>query len=665
MPIRVLDAETVGRIAAGEVVERPASIAKELVENALDAGSTAITVEIKEGGTSFLRVTDNGCGIPAQDARLAFENHATSKILSGDALLDIRTLGFRGEALSSIAAVSRVTMTTRERGSEAGVKLTVEGGKVASIAEAGCPEGTTLVVSDLFFNTPARREFLKKPSYEAGVVAETVSRLILGNPGVSIRLISNGRTVYHSFGDGNLRHAALAIYGRETAEQLLEVDLAQGGLRVYGLIGVGELGRGSRSSQSFFVNGRAVRCPPIAQALEAAARGRVTVGQYPMCALNIVLPSNAVDVNVHPNKLEVRFRDEGELRAGVSALLEEALTERRMLDESKLTAAVALDDRPVITVEGPKNSGEGAILPSNNGQTEVFEEEGKVGLKETGVESSDSASNAKAFSIEKKARSKRQKSVSDIQSSLFSDPTPSNQGARLHSPARGSGTYIAEKSARVDSVPDSMIAQSAGQESPSEPSALISSDLPSMRLIGTFLNTYLLLEFGESLLLIDQHAAHERILYEQYQRAIADGTVMQQLLIPLILPMSPRERAALLNGQQALLEAGYEIEPFGERDVRVRAVPFVLGEASLKPIFVELCDRLDTLKTAAREKQRTALIMAACKHAVKAGDVLTEREINALIEEMHATGAPPTCPHGRPVVKVFRKAELEAMFKRN
>ena len=336
MPIRVLDAATVGRIAAGEVVERPASIAKELIENAMDAGATAVTVEIKDGGVNYLRITDNGCGIAPSEVRLAFENHATSKISSGDELTDIRTLGFRGEALPSIAAVSRVTMTTRKKDADAGCKITLEGGRVTDLSAAGCPQGTTIVVRDLFFNTPVRREFLKKPSTEGGAVADLVAKMILGNPKVSIRLINAGRTVYHSYGDGDVRHAALTVYGRETAGQLVAIDEAEGALRLSGLIGVGDQARSNRAHQFFFINGRVVRCPQLSQALEEAVRGRVMIGMYPMCALSLTLPANSVDINVHPSKLEVRFRDEAMVHERALALITRALDTGRMLDVQRI-----------------------------------------------------------------------------------------------------------------------------------------------------------------------------------------------------------------------------------------------------------------------------------------------------------------------------------------
>ena len=340
MPIRILDAATVGRIAAGEVVERPSSVVKELVENSLDAGATAITVEMRAGGIEMLRVTDNGCGIEPGQVRLAFENHATSKLQTADQLDDIRSLGFRGEALPSIAAVSHVEMTTRARNQDSGVKLNIDGGQNVRVTEVGCPEGTTIVMRDLFYNVPVRRAFLKKPAYEAGLVSDNVARLMLGNPKISMRLVSNGSTVYHTFGDGKLRHAVFAIYGKETAEKMVEIDASIGATRVWGLIGVGELAKSTRAHQMFFINGRSVRCGLLTRALEQICRSRVTIGLYPMCALNLTLPPNAIDVNVHPNKLEVRFRDEAGTQATVEKLLSSAFEGEHVLDWKRDTAPV-------------------------------------------------------------------------------------------------------------------------------------------------------------------------------------------------------------------------------------------------------------------------------------------------------------------------------------
>ena len=644
MPIRVLDAATVGRIAAGEVVERPSSIAKELIENSLDAGATSITVEIKEGGADYLRVTDNGCGIPPEEARIAFENHATSKIASGDSLADILTLGFRGEALPSIAAVARVTMTTRARGRESGVKIQIEGGHITNVTEAGCPEGTTIVVKDLFFNTPVRRGFLKKPTTEAGVLGDMVARLILGNPGTAIRFINNGRTVYHSFGDGDIRHAALAVYGRETAEKMLSIDECEGNLRITGLIGVEELARASRSQEFFFINGRTVRVPLMAQALETAVRTRVMIGQYPMCALSLRLPATLVDVNVHPSKLEVRFRDEADVRQKAELMLTRACCGTKILDpEALLREPVHMEERPVIKAvsaeqttvfSGTAGSGEEPVIRVMPAADAAKPNEAPFRPTPVPTDSLPSSEQSRVLSFREGEKLPPQRAVAP------SEPVPQQPTASPTRPA------VSEEKTIIPSVPESAL------------------DLPEIRVIGVFADTYIMVEMGDVLVIIDQHAAHERILYERFRRDLERGTAMQQLLTPIILPMSARERDILIENEELLLQAGYEIAPFGERDIQVTALPHVLGQTELRPLFMDLIDQLDLLKNATIDRRRSEVITASCKHAVKGGDRLSDIEIKALLIDMLETDAPPNCPHGRPILKTFRKYEIERMFRR-
>ncbi len=650
MPIRVLDAETVGRIAAGEVVERPASIAKELIENSLDAGATSITIEMRDGGCSYLRVTDNGCGIPPEEARIAFENHATSKITSGDELSDILTLGFRGEALPSIAAVSKVTMTTRMRGKDAGIRLTVEGGMMKDVSAAGCPEGTSIVVQDLFFNTPVRREFLKKPATEGGVLADMVARLILGNPSVSIRLVNNGKNVYHSFGDGDIRHAALAVYGRETAEKLTVIDEAEGTFRIQGLIGVGDLEKANRSHQFFFINGRVVRCPLLTQALESATRSLVTIGQHPMCALSLRLAPHSVDMNVHPSKLEVRFKDEASVRLYAESLLSRGIFQGKMLEPEK--AAVTpepIQARPAIRV-----------IPAGT----------SIPLEKT------SEKNTVVSSVKGTADSSVPKKQTEVPGAPREEQQPIHRiiipdrpaaPVVLQEPERPVHQKIVSEQATVPTVrfatpPEKSVA--AEQTEVSFEGVEHAAPEVSLKVLGVFANTYILVEFQDTLLIIDQHAAHERLRYQEYEKALHAGNASQQLLTPVILSLSPRERGVLLSNQDLLLQAGYEVEAFGERDIQIRAVPHVLGQAELRPLFLEMIDQLDQLKGATIDRRRSEVIQASCKRAVKAGDRLSEAEIRALIDEMLKTDAPPTCPHGRPVLRAMRKAEIERMFKR-
>ncbi len=641
MAIRVLDAAVVGRIAAGEVVERPASVVKELVENALDAGSSSITVEIKNGGIDYTRVTDNGVGIPAKEARIAFENHATSKISTQEELTDIRTLGFRGEALPSIAAVAKVTLTTRARGNDEGIRLQVNGSKVENLQPYGCPEGTTIVVRDLFYNVPVRHGFLKKASVEFGAVSDMIMRIILGNPQVSIRFINNERTVYHSVGDGNMRHAALSVYGRETAEKLVELDAFEGGLHIFGLIGVGDLSRANRSHQSFFVNGRVVRCQLLTEVLEEVCKSRVTIGRFPMCALHVTLPPHSVDVNVHPNKLEVRFRDEQMMRGGAEGLLAKAFEGERLLDLEQINAPEM--QAPQTTVEIVKPPVENLTI-EGGGQSQT-ESTGQPVVLPDQLPISNHPKPAY------KPAQQQDKSLEQIEIPTIA--IASNPSAIVRDPASSVVPLSVVEDTRENPPSNVEFKDQNAAHAPIH-----------LRIIGVVFRTYVLVETEGALLMIDQHAAHERILYEQYKRQLEQGLAAQQLLAPMVVPVSAKEYSVLLDNRQLLLDVGYEVEPFGERDLQVRSVPHVLGKAEIKPVFAEMVDRLDLLRSTTIDRRRDEIIQASCKHAVKGGDALSEIEISSLIQEMQNTGSPPTCPHGRPVMRVFRRSELERHFKR-
>ena len=661
MPIRILDAATVGRIAAGEVVERPSSVVKELIENALDAGATSITVEVKGGGIDYLRVTDNGCGIEPGQVRLAFENHATSKLQRAEQLDDIRTLGFRGEALPSIAAVSRIEMTTRAKGQESGVRLRMEGGKNPQVQETGCPQGTTLVMRELFFNVPVRRAFLKKPSYEGGLVSDAVSRMLLGNPGVSMRFISGGNTLYHSFGDGKLRHAVFAVYGREAAEKMVDVDASEGGARIYGLIGVGELAKATRAHQLFFINGRSVRCPMLTRVLEQVCRSRVTIGMYPMCVLNLVIPAGSVDVNVHPNKLEVRFRDEEMMRGACERLLSTAFAGERVLQMERETAPqrsverrAELRELPLAdaskAVEAPKPEPEAPKPAATQQPQEPAPKPPKP--EQTRMELHASARPG-VLREQPNVLDKREIKTVKLPEhplSMVSVPTKREQ-APQPAPQKLSVSYAQAPAPQIEPA------------RPVKAAAPTPEELP-FRIIGVAFKTYILVECGETLLLIDQHAAHERLQYEKLMARASEGTASQQLLAPIVIHLSAREMAVISDNLSLLAEAGYEVEPFGELDIRVRAVPFVMGKAEVRPLFLDLIQSLNQLKAATLDARRSEIMQMACKSAVKAGDSLSDSEIAVLIADMQRTGAPPTCPHGRPVVKTLTKRDLEKMFKR-
>ena len=705
MPIRILDAATVGRIAAGEVVERPSSVVKELVENSLDAGATAITVEMRAGGIEMLRVTDNGCGIEPGQVRLAFENHATSKLQTADQLDDIRTLGFRGEALPSIAAVSHVEMTTRARGQESGVKLNIDGGQNVRVAETGCPEGTTIVMRDLFYNIPVRRAFLKKPAYEAGLVSDAVARLMLGNPKISMRLVSNGNTVYHTFGDGKLRHAVFAVYGKETAEKMVEIDASLGATRVWGLIGVGELAKSTRAHQMFFINGRSVRCGLLTRALEQVCRSRVTIGLYPMCALNLTLPPNAIDVNVHPNKLEVRFRDEAGTQATVEKLLSSAFEGEHVLDWKRDSASAreitkTASVREVIPAEKPTQTNMFTQTPSireivSSGEKKLQNiEKPQMTIQSAALKKPQMpplpgmgthiAETQKANPEANPEAHTPLPFVSSSRTLRECDPARLKDENRLriienklksvnceleNEKNRPKSVYNVKHiiDNRTESVEND---NNSSENSTRSVNNLNASEMPPVenkpeyRVLGVAFKTYILIESGEALLLIDQHAAHERLMFEKFRKQMEAGEASQGLLTPIVIRVSAKEMSLILENKQFLNEAGYEVEPFGETDVQIRAVPYIMGKAEVRPLFMETIGALSRLKTATRDARYAELAQMACKAAVKGGDPLSESEIDALIREMLSTGAPPTCPHGRPVVKMISRRDLEKMFKR-
>lgn len=656
MPIRILDAATVGRIAAGEVVERPSSVVKELVENAIDAGSTAVTVEIKGGGIDYLRVTDNGCGIEPGQVRLAFENHATSKLQSAEQLDDIRTLGFRGEALPSIASVSHVEMTTRARGQDTGMKLNIDGGENLRVRETGCPEGTTFIMKDLFYNLPVRRAFLKKPGYEGGLVGDVVARMILGNPGVAVRYINNGVNVYHSFGDGKLRHAVFAVYGKQTAEQMVEVDASEGGVRVWGLIGVGELAKNSRAHQAFFINGRAVRCAMLSRALEEVCRSRVTIGMYPMCALNLVIPPTSVNVNVHPNKLEVRFKDEAMMRTAAERLLSTAFEGEHVLTIGSDPAAAPVTVARVATVREIVPAPPEAKDPAAAAEAALPKPEAAPAEKAAPEKPAPTAPKPRPKQAEK-----------PLQMSAFQDAVR-REMRRLG----GEGSALREDrlteikpepAAPVQPVKETEVGKPADVQEPT-PVASEAPPAPAYRVIGVAFNTYILVEANDALLLIDQHAAHERLQYEKFMAQLEAGRGAQQLLTPLVVRLSAREMALIQENIDVLHDAGYDVEPFGEADIQVRSVPFILGKSELRPAFMDAVNALNRLRSATVDARRAEVMQMACKSAVKGGDPLTQSEIEALLRQMLETGAPPTCPHGRPVMKAISRKDLEKMFKR-
>lgn len=679
-PILKLNQELIGKIAAGEVVESPASAIKELVENSLDAGATCVTVEIRDGGIAYLRVTDNGRGIRARDVRMAFERHATSKITKSDDLFALHTLGFRGEALASIAAVSKLTITTRSIHEETGTRAINEGGEIKSITEAASPQGTTIVARELFYNTPVRLKFLKKPATEAAKVAEMIARLILAHPDVSFRLIHNGKQIYASSGNGDLRSAVFSLYGREIAGAMIAVK-SEGAVAVSGLVGVGLQARSNRARQTFIVNGRTIRSQVLTQALEDGCRERVTVGHYPICVLNIEMPTNMVDVNVHPNKLEVRFSDEHLLYENVCGAVTDSFSVSPLKSAPHMT----------LTREVPQTTLRPSVVQVIDTQTEEGIEQAREQLKAETPQPT-----VRAINI--KIAPPRQMAVSPSMEETESKPTPRQQaeftsfvtqyfgGAALREnavPSRKEPLAFAklndappERKALESTRENEPAAQNASAPAPRQeavqqellPKAESNSsgdELSGYSMVGVAFDTYIILQNQKQLILIDQHAAHERILYEKMMREIDAGTGSQVLMVAQVVHVTPQDAVKIEAYREDIRAAGFDIEPFGDDAYQIRAVPNVLGIPQTKSAFLDMVDRLGELRVlSTAQKRRDAILQMACKKAVKGGDKLTMEEIKPLLADMLRTNAPPTCPHGRPLVVVLERTEIEKRFRR-
>ena len=693
-PIIRLDEEIVGKIAAGEVVENPASAVKELIENSLDAGATCVTVEIRDGGISYLRVTDNGRGIPSRDVRLAFERHATSKIRKSEDLFNLRTLGFRGEALASIAAVSKLTLTTRHIGEENGTRAINEGGIIKSISEAASPQGTTIVARDLFFNTPGRLKFLKKPVTEAARVAEVIARLILARPEISFKLIHNGKQVYSSSGSGDLRSAVFCLYGREIAHAMLPVR-SEGAVSVSGLVGVGLQARSNRARQTFIVNGRTIRSALLTQALEEGCRERVTVGHYPICVLNIQMPVNMVDVNVHPNKLEVRFSDEHLIYQHVKDAVADGFAvspldsaPKMMLTDEK-PAAMSSSVRVIDTEHA-----EGIAQAKREIQKENASQESEkpaVKVHVLSVPASEKVSEPAASETASRPSIKQHTDFSSFVTQYFGgnalresvipgrprNQTPSQERDLIIDSAKTADPMEVVSAKRESKADTTVKKQESAPKAPGQPEPVqenlfaheskdsLGPALEGYAMLGVAFDTYIILQNDKQMIFVDQHAAHERILYEKLMREIDAGVGSQMLMVAQVVHVTPQDRAKIEMYAEEIRAAGFDIEPFGDDAYQIRAVPNVLGIPQSKAAFLEMVDRLGELRVlSTQQKRRDAILQMACKKAIKGGDKLTMDEIRPLLADMLASNAPPTCPHGRPLVVILTRSELEKRFRR-
>ena len=679
--IQLLSDEVVGKIAAGEVVERPSAAIKEMVENSLDAGATAVTVEIRDGGISYFRVTDNGSGIDQSQVRMAFERHATSKITRTDDLFAIRTLGFRGEALASIAAVAKVTCTTRTRADATGVKVVNEGGRITSIEEAACPEGTSFVVRDLFYNTPVRLKFLKKPVTEAGYVSDLMMRLILSRPDVSFRYISQGKTIYHSAGDGKLQSAVFSIYGKELLRSMREVDGHQGGVLLRGFVGVGESVRANRGHQSFFINGRYMRSGILSAAVEAACRERVVSGKYPTCVLHLTMPYESVDVNVHPNKLEVRFQSDQAVAEAVEAIVRDALVEKNALEKPEVlrltpeapavtpvnvakqaTVVPVRDQKSVVTpvlksASVPVPAPEPASKPAAPASGEAKPvSQPPVVVKEHAPVGKPTAGNPLP-PLSKLPPLTEMKPINPVLRQTTSIPVTARPATPAVPPAPA-------RAAQTQMRPVSPVQEATNSELRIVNSLIEEQPIP-LRLMGTVFGSYIVAEYRDSLLLIDQHGVHERLLFDRMMRSLETQNCSQELLIPLIVPVTRREQELLEEHRSLLQTLGLFVDSFGETEAAVRAIPMILGQPQAGDLLRDVIDQLESERgVVSLEKRRAAILALACKKAVKPGERLSESDLRTLVSRMVDEHVTPTSPRGTPLVIALPKGELDRRFRR-
>ncbi len=614
--IRLLDSDTINRIAAGEVVERPASVVKELVENAIDAQATAVSVEIREGGIRFIRITDNGKGIPREEVPIAFSRHATSKIRTAEDLLSVSSLGFRGEALSSIAAVARVELFTKTAEDLSGVHYLIEGGEEKLMEPAGMPAGTTFVVRNLFYNTPARRKFLKSQAAEAGQIQELMVQFALSHPEISFRLTSQNQVKLQTSGRHKLKEIIYEVCGREIAGQLLELDGTAGDLEVSGYLGKPLIGRGNRSFEHYFINGRYIKSKVVTDAIEDAYQGFLMQHRYPFAVLHIRMPAEQLDVNVHPSKMELRFRDGRAVYEQLKELIAERLKKEQLIDTF---GAYEIEKVPVSYV---KDHDEKAGFPKESPVCEETKQSREPMPSMTPMPEP----------VEKKSLEAYQQR---IQQQLSHD--------------RGLEKERQEEQLRL--FDDRIFSKKAAGE---------------LKLIGQVFSTYWIVEYENKMYIIDQHAAHEKVIYERMQKDLSRKQMTsQQVSPPVVLTLSGAEETKLLQYLPYFEKLGYEISSFGGAEYMITAVPGNLYGLGDRDLFLQLLDQLDTdtgrnQETAILEK----LASMSCKAAVKGGMNLTEKEARALFEELLQLDNPYHCPHGRPVIIAMTRQELEKKFRR-
>jgi len=622
--IQLLDQNTINKIAAGEVVERPMAVVKELVENSIDAGSTAITIEIKDGGIQLIRVTDNGSGISNDDISLAFHRHSTSKIKTIDDLSSIRSLGFRGEALSSISAVSQVELITKTKDALTGIRFLIEGGHEKYMEEIGCPSGTTFVVRNLFYNTPARRKFLKSATTEAGYISEIIERLALAHPEISFKYINGGQVKLQTSGNGNRKDIVYHVFGKEIASNMIEIISEKENAKLSGFIGLPVISRGNRSYMNYFINGRYIKSQVIQSAIESAYKNYTMKHRYPFVCLNYEINMDEMDVNVHPTKMDVRFSNQEEIFHLTYETIHRFLREKELIPNISLVKEE--EKQKVVTPSSP----------------EPFEAVRRNELlNKTLNQDSFKPDTAKQDSITIPIRYEKPAKDDTIKNETYDHlrEQPSYEYQN------GNQNYT-----QSNLFEEKFLEPKQGQE---------------YRIIGQLFATYWLVEYNQSLFMIDQHAAHEKVLYESIIHNLKEKQIHSQLLCPaLLMSLNQKEEQVLLSNMELLEQLGFQIEHFGGKDYNITAVPSDFFSLPAKDILIELLDLLVEDKRVSFDMVLERCASLACKAAVKANHSMSVVELKELIYQLMGLENPYHCPHGRPTMIKMAKSEIEKKFKR-
>lgn len=675
--IQVLDQVTIDKIAAGEVIERPASVVKELAENAIDAGATSVTIEIKEGGISYIRIADNGCGIAREEVPSAFLRHSTSKIRSVDDLVHIGSLGFRGEALSSIAAVSQVELVTKTKADTFGTSYRIAGGKEESLDDAGAPDGTTFLIRQLFYNTPARRKFLKTPMTEASHVGELVTRLALSHPEISFQFINNGQSKIHTSGNGNLKDVIYHVYGREIAANLLAVDYERTGMKITGYLGKPLISRGNRNFENYFINGRYVKSNMIAKAIEDAYKDFTMQHKYPFVVLQMEIDGEHIDVNVHPTKMELRFNNQQDVYNSVYEAVDRGLHAEELIPHVEIPKppeAEAAAPRKAPDMQKPlKETGSAKLQPvsDRSGRESPVREEmpagNKPGQKDVEYFMEEMKKRVRSYHEQQSSAEVHDRSAifrPDVQADrireavVYAKPADSQKENR-----QKDGSHV-----RKPDGPEPGKDSGAGKQMDLFEEKLLDRERKAeYKLIGQAFDTYWMIEFQDSLYIIDQHAAHERVLYERTLKNMKTREFTSQYISPpIILDLTMQEAELLHTYMDQFTRIGFELEEFGQESYAVRAVPDNLFSIAKKELLMEMIDSLsdEISRNLSPDLIDEKVASMSCKAAVKGNMKLSAAEVDALIGELLMLENPYHCPHGRPTIIAMTRRELEKKFKR-